>query len=59
MIKFIARFIVIFIFCLALIFGAWLAGADPSAWTFILAAWFSALVAGFVTLFEAVEQRNK
>ena len=43
----VAQFIVIFILCASAIFGAWLAGAEPSGWTWLFAFVFSAvLVAG-------------
>jgi hypothetical protein len=45
MINFIARFIFALLMSLGLILGAWLGGADPSAWTFTLAVAFSLFMA--------------
>lgn len=46
--KLVAQWLLCMTFCVAAIFGAWLAGADPSAWTFALGGWFSALLVAFV-----------
>ena len=46
--KLIVSFIVTFILCCAAILGAWLAGADPSGWSFALAAVFSGVLVGMV-----------
>lgn len=45
--KLIAQFIVVYMFVLAAIFGAWLAGAEPSAWAFVLGAYASVLLVIF------------
>ena len=46
------RFVVVFALCCAAIVGAWLAGADPSGWTFAIAAWVSMFMAIGVTWWE-------
>jgi hypothetical protein len=46
MAKIIARFILLMVLCASSIFGAWLAGAEPSGWTWVLAVVFSAVLVG-------------
>jgi hypothetical protein len=46
--KLIAQFIVVFVLCCAVIFGAWLGGAEPGAWSFTLAAVFSVVIVGAI-----------
>jgi hypothetical protein len=45
---FILRFLFCLVFTNALIFGAWLGGATPSAWTFALGAVFAAMWASMM-----------
>lgn len=48
--RYIIRLIAVLVLTHAMIFGAWLGGADPSQWTYTLAWFFSFLLVTGVTL---------
>lgn len=50
--KLLARLIVVLVLIYAAIFGAWLAGADPSKWTFIQGGFVSLIIVLMATWWE-------
>jgi len=51
MIQLACQFILVYVLIGSAIIGAWLAGAEPTAWTWVLGAQFSALLVLGVNLF--------
>ena len=53
LLQIVAQFIIVLVMTYAAILGTWLGGADPGVWTFVLGAWFSALLVTGINLFGA------